>query len=214
MTPFRKLCRFGPPPPFIPDPPGEDDDRFGNAFKNWREWNVAVTFLANLHCGIEENHVYCSPLDPPDILCNGAYLEIKEIMDKGRRRHDEIKARQKLQQTYPKRQDVRYANVIDLYPSDVGRLVTSELEGLSRRKKYAPEMRASLDLLFYVNLLDHWFDDGEMPDPATYEVFGWRSVSAVVATNTSLVFHASPSAPEFIRANAGRIRTRVEPLDA
>ncbi|WP_398493797.1 DUF1780 domain-containing protein [Variovorax sp.] len=196
---------------FIPDPPDEDDDRFSRTFKSWREWNVAVNFLTNLHFGVDEAEVFSLQQDPPDVFCRGACFEVKEIMDPGRRRHDEVKAtklrRQLGQASTPK---ARYS-VEDLTPTDVGALVLAELHRLDE-KRYLLQQRTAIDLLFYVNKLEHWFENGAMPSPRLFASHGWRSVSAVVATQQSLVFHTLPGAPAFLVENTGIVRQRWEPL--
>ena len=201
-----------PTQPFTPAPPVEElgDDLFSRQFKPWREWQNAVHFLINLHIGVDDAQVLCSPQDPPDVIYQDAAFEIKEIMDEGRRRHDEVKlARQKaLQKAMP--QDFTLKPVIDLLPADAGQLILEQLEGFAKR--YQAEVKGRTDMLFYVNKLDHWFDDGPMPDPALFAKYGWRSVSAVVSSNVSLVFYASADAPKFLQKNCGRVRKRHEAL--
>jgi len=200
--------------PFIPDPPGPSDDRFSRSFKPWREWNVAVNFLTNLHCGFDESQVYCAPRDPPDVVYKECSFEVKEILDAGRKRHDEVKAAliasPGVESSKP--QIAEYSPK-DLPPEFVGQLVLSELKRIALKPNYKPSVCSSFDLLLYVNLLEHWFEEGPMPRPSLFSVFGWRSVSAVVASDTSLVLFADDCAPLLLRANAGRIRTRWESLD-
>lgn len=86
------MKKGAPPGSYIPDPPGPEDDRFARAFKSWREWNTAMNFLTNLHVGAKEDEVFCLQSDPPDVSFREARFEVKEIMDRGRRRHDEAKA--------------------------------------------------------------------------------------------------------------------------
>ena len=197
---------------FIPDPPGPDDDRFSRAFKPWREWNVGVNFLTNLHCGADESRIFCAKHDPPDVLYQKGRFEIKEIMDRHRRRHDEVKASRLPavgQSTRP--QTVTYIPQ-SLTPDVVGRLVLAELNRLSFKPTYTAATRSNTDLLFYVNLLEHWFEEGPVPCSSLFSGFGWRSVSAVIASSTSLVLIADGDAPPFLQANAGKIRERWEPL--
>ena len=201
-----------PTQPFILDPPEDelDDDRFSRQFKPWREWNNAVNFLTNLHTGVDDAQVFCIPQDPPDVIYQEAAFEIKEIMDEGRRRHDEVKqARQKAIRK-PMSQNFTSRTVIDLLPADVGQLVLAQLDGLAER--YQAEVKARTDMLFYVNKLDHWFDDGPMIDPALFAKYGWRSISAVVASDVSLVFYATAEAPKFLQDNCGQYRERFERL--
>lgn len=200
-----------PTQPFIPDPPERElgDDLFSNRFKNWREWQNTVNFLTNLHIGVDDAQVFCSPKDPPDVLFQSAAFEIKEIMDKGRRRHDEVKlARQKFMQ---KKKDIfTLRPVIDLLPVDASQLVVDQLDFWAGH--YLADVKTRTDLLFYINKLDHWFDDGPMPSADLFEHYGWRSVSVVIASNVSIVFHAENYAPQFLQDNVGKVRHRHEKL--
>lgn len=204
-----------PSQPFVPDPPEPalGDDRFSRKFKNWREWNVAVNFLTNLHIGVDDSQVFCCPDDPPDVLFQDARFEVKEIMDKERRRHDEVKARlnQAITSKTAKRQlqDDRYACAVDLTPEDAGLLILGELQSLSR---YPQHVRAETDLLFYINKLHHWFEEGLVPTAQRFAPYGWRSVSAVIDSQTSIVFSAADQAPHFLQVNLGRARQRFERL--
>lgn len=201
-----------PTEPFIPDPPEPelDDDRFARSFKAWREWHTAVNFLMNLHIGVDDSQVFCSPQDPPDVLYRDAAFEVKEIMDKGRLRHAEVKQARQNQKSKLSRQAVELRPVINLLPMDAAALVLVQLDELAGR--YQPDVKVKTDALFYINKLDHWFDDGPMPGPQSFAGYGWRSVSAVVRSDVSLVFYAAPSAPQFLQANAGLVRERHEPL--
>lgn len=197
---------------YIPDPPGPDDDQFARAFKNWREWNVVVDFLTNLHFGVDESEVFALESDPPDVIFHDARFEVKEILDSGRRRHDEVKAARLHAKANQGKGATAMYSAVDLTPADVGSLVLTELHRLDQ-KGYFFEGREAVDLLFYVNKLEHWFRDGAMPPPKLFENRRWRSVSAVVDTQQSLVFFARPDAPTFLFENIGVVRKRWEPLD-
>ncbi len=86
------------------------------------------------------------------------------------------------------------------------------LERLQKAERYHAEVKARTDMLFYVNKLDHWFDDGPIPGPELFARYGWRSVSAVVASSVTLVFYASAGAPKFLQDNCGKVRKRHERL--
>lgn len=194
---------------FIPNPPGEDDDRFARAFKSWREWNVAVEFLTNLHLGADDSEVCSLERDPPDVVFRDANFEIKEILDPGRRRHDEVKAARLRLAVKGRRPPAEMYTVEDLTPTDAGILVLAELNRLDKNR-YLFGQRETIDLLFYINKLKHWFEDGPMPSPQPFEDYGWRSVSAVVDTQQSLVFHSRLDAPAFLVENMGVVRKRWE----
>jgi len=199
-----------PAQPFIPDPPDPElgDALFSRKFKHWREWHNAVGFLTNLHIGMDEAQVFCNPQDPPDVLYQGVAFEIKEIMDEGRRRHDEVKQARKNALQHKDRANFTQASVIALLPEDAGRLIVAQLEGMAGR--YHASVKSRTDLLFYVNKLEHWFDDGPMPSANLFEPYGWRSVSALIASGVSIVFYANASAPRFLQDNLGKVRRRYE----
>lgn len=201
-----------PTQPFIPDPPEIElgEDLFSRRFKNWREWKNAVDFLTNLHIDVDDAQVFCSPTDPPDILYRDAAFEVKEIMDEGRRRHDEAKrARQESVQDKAKKNFI-IGPAIDFLPADAAQLVVHQLDALAGR--YLLDIKARTDLLFYINKINHWFDDGPMPSFELFEPYGWRSVSVLVASSVSIVFQAAETAPKFLRDNLGKVRHRYEPL--
>src|SRR5688500_12605280 len=64
---------------------------FSAEAKPERERWVAVEFLTNLGMKFEAGEVLSSQTDPPDIVFRDAAFEIKEIMDVGKKRHDEYK---------------------------------------------------------------------------------------------------------------------------
>ena len=198
--------------PFVPDPPEPElgVDLFSRQFKNWREWKTAVNFLTNLHIGIDEAQVFCSPYDPPDVLYRDAAFEIKEIMDEGRLRHDEVKRSRQRPIKNGAKDELNQWSVIDLPPEDASLLVVKQLDVLAKR--YLAEVKARTDLLFYINKVNHWFDDGPVPSSDLFEPYGWRSVSAVIDSSVSIVFQADDSAPKFLQENLGIVRHRYEPL--
>lgn len=51
-----------------------------------------------------------------------------------------------------------------------------------------------------------------MPSPGSFDGRDWRSVSAVVDSQQSLIFHAQHHAPAFLIENVGVVRKRWEPL--
>lgn len=212
MTRFEAQKLHAPKQPFIPDPPEPElgDDRFSRKFKPWREWQNTVDFLTNLHIGVDDGQVFCSPQDPPDVLYKGAAFEIKEIMDKGRRRHDEVKQARQRSLKCKDRDNFARRPIIDLLPVDVGELIMVQLGLLNER--YRADVKASTDMLFYINKLNHWFDDGPMPSATLFEYYGWRSVSAVIGSNVSIVFQACNSAPQFLQDNLSKVRHRHEKL--
>lgn len=184
---------------FIPAPPAVGVDRFGREFKNWREWNNAKDFLKNLAIEFNPTNLFCVRPDPPDVVYGEIRLEIKEIMDEGRRRHDEVKEEiAKHGQTLP------YASnpqglIFDLQPLDVAKLIVKNLDSYDSKEKYKDSFKEKTDILFYINIKYHHFDEGEMPSSAIFEKYGWRSICCVVRSDVSIIFHASANAPTLLR---------------
>ena len=65
---------------------------FDAANKPERERWVANEFLGNLGVEFVESEIQCVADEPPDIRFRSASFEVKEILDKGRRRHLAYKA--------------------------------------------------------------------------------------------------------------------------
>lgn len=79
----------------------------------------------------------------------------------------------------------------------------------SLENKYAPTVRAHLDLLFYVNL-QHVIvlDESPFPDTSTLARYGWRSVSFVKG-QTASCFYAAEGAPPWLKEQEGSVRHKV-----
>lgn len=195
---------------YVPTPPGPDDDRFARSFKNWREWRNAVDFINNLQFEFDESEVLSLAVDPPDVVFRDARFEVKEIMDPGRRRHDEAKEGRAYAKANGGQARLVQYTPKDLTPQRIGHLVTQALDELATKDRYTYEQRSGIDLLFYVNKLEFWFESGDMPDSIAFEPYGWRSVSAIFATQQSMTFHARRGAPDFLIQNVGLARDRTK----
>lgn len=133
---------------------------------------------------------------------------MKEILDEGRRRHEEYKEslRQAKQAKAPADllggytpKDINYAEVCGLISKNIVEL-----------RPYAPSTQKILDLLFYVNLEHvHGYVQSELPSPAEFKQYGWRSVS-FVAGPMSVILYADVSAPSFLRACGGKVARREQ----
>ncbi len=162
--------------------------------------------LTNLGVEFSAEEIQRPSDDPPDVVFRDARFEMKEITDPGRRRHDEFKAalvhaeaashpRELLKPYTPK----------DIDPAAVAALVQERIAELEH--KYEPQFRATLDLVLYVNLVEHTLTVGPMPLPADFAGCGWRSASAVFGWG-GLVFHTAEDAPEFLRSRVGTLTQR------
>jgi hypothetical protein len=171
-----------------------------------RERDTVTDFLANIIHDLDEEQILSSESDPPDVLYRDAKFEVKEILDPGRRRGDEYRALLERAEaaTDP---DESFSDFTpkELTPLETGAMVLEKLEELER--KYDPAFVRSVDLLVYVNLLEHFYKPGPMPAAEEFESFGWRSVSAVTG-RCSFVFFASDTAPDFLKHRLGQVCER------
>lgn len=171
-----------------------------------RERWVCAEFFRNLGVRHEDAEISTHADEPPDVVFRDARFEIKEILDPGRRRHAEYKADLEAALKATKPQDfLEHFTPEDITPAEIAARVQTELDRLESR--FARATRAGLDILFYVNLLDHFLKSGPMPDAASFTAAGWRSISAVNGAG-ALIFFAADDAPSFLRDGAGRLSLR------
>lgn len=178
--------------------------------KGEREMWVAKTFVENLNMPHAEAELALSADDPPDVSFRDARFEIKEILDPGRRRHDEYRAayEKALAATTPS----------DLLTEFTPRHITLEKlyelvldASLEHQRKYAPAVCKGLDLLFYVNLQDVMgLIEAPFPDTAALRSHSWRSVSFVMGLR-ACVLTATPGAPAFLQAVVAQFVHRANP---
>ena len=181
-------------------------DYFSSKNKAAREAWTCHEFLRNLGVRYRKDEVTAPASDPPDAIFRSAAFEIKEVLDPGRRRHAEYK--QSLQRALQaKSTDDIYSLFApkDLTASDVLVRVEEVLKAYSSH--YPSEVKSGLDLLVYVNLIEHFFKDSAMPSASHLGQFGWRSISAITGSH-ALVFHAAPGAPRFLAIRRGQLAHR------
>lgn len=166
--------------------------------KTERERWVCVELLKNLSVLFEDKEVLPWSDEPPDVVFRDARFEIKEILDPGRLRHAEYKLDLEKAQTATKPEDfLEPFTPLDITPLQIVDRVRPEIEGLAFH--YAPAARARMDLLFYVNLRDHFLVSGPMPEAAKFKSYGWRSISVLKGWG-ALVLFAAADAPAFLRS--------------
>jgi len=184
----------------------ESIEYFSSKNKSERERWVCVKFVENLGIAFDEIELVSSDDDPPDVVFRNARFEIKDVLDRGRRRHTEYKVElQKALETSDPQVLLRQFTPKDITPLQVGDRILSELKRFGDH--YAPSVRANLDLVFYVNLMEHLLEDGPMPTMTIFSPFGWRSISALLGW-WSLVFFAAASAPSFLHSRVGTLTQR------
>jgi hypothetical protein len=198
---------------------------FNSTNKSERERWVCEMFLRNLGTRFKRDDICLPDSDPPDVIfrrkrkqstqqtsLNGnppgaifhtvAAFEVKDVLDPGRRRHAEYKEEhaRAMRATAPK-ELLHYFEPKSITPSEVLECITKKVlcESLNH---YGLGTRGALDLLVYVNLLEHILKPDRMPDASHLSSYGWRSVSAIQGWH-SLVFYTSKDAPKFLKLREG-----------
>jgi Putative endonuclease, protein of unknown function (DUF1780) len=177
---------------------------FDSANKPERERWVASEFLANLGLEFTESEIQCVSDEPPDIRFRSAAFEVKEILDKGRRRHTEFKtALEKANSARSPSDLLEPVTPRDITYTEVCNLVVAEVVRFAA--KYAPATRSNLDLLFYVNLEDVFgYVATPLPPPSKWEAYGFRSISVVMGRLAGVLM-AAQTAPDFLKNSGPRV---------
>jgi hypothetical protein len=169
---------------------------FGNKNKPERERWVCKQFLKNLDVPFEEADIQTPDTDPPDVEFATARFEIKEILDPGRKRHDELKHNLAKAQNVSRAEDLTTMYVPkDITPAALCDLIRSHAVNLG--VDYLANQRHNIDLLFYVNLKHHTLDDESMPPLTELKRLGWRSITAVMH-KSSFILYMAEDAPCFL----------------
>ncbi|HIC8859634.1 hypothetical protein E5E96_20905 [Aeromonas sp. 1805] len=181
---------------------------FSNKNKSERERWVVQTLLDNMNIPYRTEDVASPEQDPPDVTAFGGRFEIKEILDKGRKRHKEYKDALKLARTVTNPQDLLTEfKPVKSSVQEIFQLCSIEIEAL--KNKYPTNLRSNLDLLFYFNLR-HVFDVEEkpFPDVSVLASCGWRSISFIKG-NIACCFYSSSDAPGWLQAKAGKLQHKM-----
>lgn len=176
---------------------------FTSQNKQERERWVATEFALNLGLTPAHGEIQSIEPDPPDVAFRDARFEIKEILDPGRRRHDEYKKELARVRGISKPQDL----LREFTPkeSSIGEIYDLCLKEASSLDKYSKDLKTQTDLLLYVNLHDVMYVvEQPYPDTSALSETGWRSVSFLMGRR-SCCLYARPNAPDFIKQAVGRI---------
>lgn len=169
-----------------------------------RDKSVVSDLLKTLGVVFDESDLQQDIGEPIDIQFRGAKFQIKEIMDSDRRRHSEYKEALNKALIATESRDL----LVHSTPRDI-RLTEIYDEILSRSSnllnKYAAGVCQSLDLLFYVNLLDVYdLIETPYPDISSLRSQPWRSVSFVMGFKACVLF-ARDDAPAFLKSAMSKV---------
>jgi len=183
----------------------ESLELFSNRRKPEREVWVVNELLNYLGVELLGEEVKASEDDPPDVRFRAAAFEVKEILDEDRRRTAEYKeALQKAEKVAcPEELLEEYRPKTISIDEVYEKVLEASQKCLA---KYAESVRCTLDLVFYVNLLDHSITGSRVSgDTTELERQRWRSVS-VVTNECACVFCAANGAPFFLGSVVGVVK--------
>jgi hypothetical protein len=186
---------------------------FSSGRKPERERSACAAFLRCLGINFRSEEIISSQKDPPDVVFRSARFEVLEVLDQGRKRHDEWQAKRER-----RKQAKKLANLLRPYrppnPMSYAEVLNLITQALAKKAaRYGQSTCAGLDALVYVNILSNVLDT-QSPIPSTDELShqGWCSVSMIMPL-FSHVFFTRESAPTFLQRFAGQTRNKREDLD-
>jgi len=169
--------------------------------KKDRELWVVEEFLKNLGINFSKTELKYNLEEPIDVIFRDANFQIKEIQEKGRKRHKEFKNDlKKLQCT---------KRLSELFkPTDFPQMTLQEIVNRMKEELQSyiidPTEVEKTDILFYENL-KHGGGISNFVYALPDEWKNWRSVSMVWNGGLCLIFCARENAPDFIKLNVGKI---------
>jgi len=188
---------------------GAAQELFNNKGQTMQERTVVHGFLSMLDVPHESDDLVKQPDSLVDVTFHDAAFQVTEILDEGRRRGDELKARIARLQKAECLADLWEEGTIQSTPLEAEELTELVREAGERKAKKAAYKCGGVDLLAYVNLLDRHALPGEYPSVPDLASQSWRSVSVVMEC-FAVVLYAGDDAPEFLREQEGRPAFRFE----
>ena len=188
----------------------EETERFhSNPGRRERERSVCRALLRCLQIECENAEIVSPAEDPPDVLFRSAGFEVLWIFEQGRTPHREARMETERRRRAKSMEEGGLESLASSYhpPALVAfgpviALVTKRLRPKSQ--KYAPSVRAQLDVVAYVDIESRVLDPkSPFPSITDLRAQGWRSVSLLMPWYAHVIY-AEDSAPEFLRYRAGR----------
>lgn len=176
----------------------------GNEFKPERERAVCRAFLRCVGIAFAENEIVAPSEEPADVSFREARFQIRELMEKGRRRGDEWKHKQDRWNCARSMHDIVEPTMLPV-PMPFSEFVAVVSEALKEKsEKYGKKQCSGIDALVYVNLTATRFLDQDSPfgDLSNLNAQGWRSVGALFPPYGVVLF-ALETAPHFLLSLTG-----------
>jgi len=179
----------------------ESVDFFSNKNKKERELWIVKEFLKTLGINFGEKDFKTGCDEPIDISFRNANFQVKELLDKDRKRHREFKDDLKkaknadhlseLIEPYNARNKITLQEIIDCTLK------------LLNNYFIDPKESQRIDLLVYENLTHYGISYYNYTLPEKFTM--WRSFSIVGNGKWCCVFSAENNAPDFIKSNSFKI---------
>lgn len=169
---------------------------FSNSRKSDRERWVISEFLKNLKINFTDTELKSVKSDPPDIIFRNEAFEIKEIDEKGRRRHDEYKQKLKKARSAQEYKDLPTEYEFkEITMQEAVNRINDEI----KKQDYCADICRKTNILFYVNYSIIGKYHYEILEKDAWSK--WRSVSLVTNNGISYVIYAAEKAPGFIKCS-------------
>lgn len=179
---------------------------FSNKEKLNREKWVVKRLLRALAIDFKEEEMTGAE-EPVDVSFRDARFQVKEILDKDRRRTDEFKTKLETARSAKDYSELlEHYTPIDISFSEIVRHCYGYAQTLLSQSKYGPRECKNIDLLCYFNWLDHHVVP---PVDVVNEEIGFRSLS-VVSNRYCAVAWARNDAPKLLRDNVGKAKEYFE----
>jgi hypothetical protein len=174
----------------------EDERFFSNAAKAERELWVVREFLNSLEMPFEDSEFTVTPqYSDADVLFRDARFQVKEIAEPGIQRHAEFRSYRLRAESATCIEDlVEPTEARDIILSNAYLLIFERASSL----RYAPAVKANLDLLCYVTR--PYSGLGTEEERRQLERTGWHSISCLYGTR-ALVLSPAVNAPPFLRGS-------------
>jgi hypothetical protein len=172
---------------------------FSNPQKAERERCVVRAFLRFLGVAFQEDDLKVSQREPIDVAVFEAKFQITEVLDQGRKRHEEYRKRLAELENVSNGDpcEIGWKNPTSIGWGELARLI----EGVLGKKTAYQD----IDLLVHIALGQKFLNVKFKPTDLTkIASSGWRSVSFVFPPY-SIVLYASDLAPDFLKANVGLV---------
>ena len=192
---------------------GEDIGFFSHKNKKEVERIAVAAFLRIMDLNFRSQEIipnFNEENDKADVYFRNARFQVRELLDKNRKRHDEFRERH---EKYSKSKSMKdcvfpYTTPTPISLQNVIYELTSALEEKARR--YGSELCKELDALVVVSLKGNFLDTrSTAQNIELLKSQDWRSVS-ILQRNSALVIFASPSAPKFISDLEGNLRIKSD----